>query len=378
MQHSTLGALSLILLLTGAAEIDRPPASAPPDLSPRLQLTRLAGKLEIELGERAADPSARALPLLRPGSLIRVVTGWASFEADLHATVRAVEGTSFRFESTPPAEGRPAALVITAGAIGLKGLEVAVGDRKFRLRRKGSLSITEAWPGEVVVKSESYGVQHAPGGLGDDGAFRTGLRRMPPGDAVLVLVPEGRGFDDSAMAASALKIEQRGRDTLVVVAAPDGSPARRVRDAYARRMIASWPVVSLRTAEAVMEKHGPPDLAVSDRLVWYDNGAWKITTVYRDPAEHGDVLEQTIGYAVPQDKTDALARLDLALRLSRDRRSLSAVSESEETNVLALNLADEVVRDKRTPEEARALYLKTVVLANAGKSSPYMEKLLFR
>lgn len=378
MRHSTLGALSLILLLTGAAEIDRPAAPEPPDPAPKLRLTRLSGKLEIELGELAADASARALPLLRPGSLIRVVTGWASFDADLHATVRAVEGTSFRFESAPPAEGRPAALVITAGAIGLKALEVSVGDRKFRLRRKGSLSITEAWPGEVAVKSESYGVQHAPGGVGDDGEFRTSLRRMPPGDAVQVLVPEKRAFDDRPIAPSALKIEQRGRDTLVVAAEPDGSPAKRVRDAYARRMIAGWPVVSLRTAEAVMEKYGPPDLAVADRLVWYDNGAWKITTVYRDPAEHIDVLEQTIGYAVPQDKTDALARLDLALRLSRNRRSLSAVSESEETNILALNLADEVVREKRTPEEARALYLRTVVLANAGKSSPYMEKLLFR
>lgn len=378
MNRSALGAMTLILLLTGAAEIDPAPEPAPADPAPRLQLTRLNGKLEIELGERAADPSAHALPLLRTGSLIRVVTGWASFDSDLHTTVRAVEGTSFRFDGTAPAEGRPASLVITAGAIGLKALEVAVGDRKFRLRRKGSLSITAAWPGELVVKSQSYGVQHAPGSVDDDGAFRSGLRRMPPGDAVTVIVPEAPGFDDRAITASALKIRQAGRDTLIVAAAADGSPAQRVRDAYARRMISGWPVVSLRTAEAVIEKYGPPDLAVADRLVWYDNGQWKITTVYRDPAEHVDVLEQTIGYAVPQEKTAALSRLDLALRLSRDRRSLSAVSESEETNVLALNLADEVVRDQRTPEEARALYLKTVVQANAGKSSHYMEKLLFR
>lgn len=376
MNRSALGAMALILLLTGAAEIDPAPAPAPADLAPRLQLTRLNGKLEIDAGERAAD--APALPELRPGSLIRVVTGWASFDSNLHATVRALEGTSFRFEGTAAAEGKPAALVVTAGAIGLKAIEVSVGDRKFRLRRKGSLSITAAFPGELVVKSESFGVQHAPGSVDENGGFRTGLRRMPPGDAVTVLVPEAPGFDDRAIAAPELKVRKAGRDAVVVSASPGGSPARRVRDAYARSMISGWPVVSLRTAEAVIEKYGPPDLAVSDRLVWYDNGAWKITTVYRDPAEHVDVLEQTVGYTVPQEKTGALARLDLALRLSRDRRSLSAVSESEATNVLALNLADEVVRDKRTPEEARALYLKTVVLANAGKSSPYMEKLLFR
>lgn len=376
MHYGKLGALSLLALLAGAAEIEAPKAAA--ETAPRLQLTRLNGKLEIELGDRAAEPASRALPLLPPGALIRVVTGWASFDSDLHATIRAVEGTSFRFETVPPAEGREAALVVTAGAIGLKALEVSVGERKFRLRRKGSLSIAVAWPGEAAVRSESYGVQHAPGSAGEDGSFARTLRRMPPGEVAAVLVPEAPGFDDHAIAASSLTVRQDGRDTLVVEAAEGGSPAKRVRDAYARRIISGWPVVSLRTAEAVIEKYGPPDLAVADRLVWYDNGEWKITTVYRDPAEHLDVLEQTIGYEVPADKTEALARLDVALRLSRDRRALSAVSESEETNILALNLADEVARGARTPEDARAFYLKTVLQANAGKSSPYMQKLLFR
>ncbi len=378
MYQSTLGALSLMLLLTGAAEIEPPKAPPAADQMPQIQLTRLSGKLEVELGDRAPDPAARALPLLPPGSFIRVVTGWAAFDTDLHATIRAVEGTSFRIEGLPPAQGRAGTIIVTAGSIGLKALEVSVGDRKFRLRRKGSLSIATAWPGEAVVKSESYGVQHAPGSLSEEGSIMKTLRRMPPGDAVTVLVAEAPGFDAAAIDPATLKVAQNGRDTLVIEVIAHGSPAKRVRDSYARRVISGWPVVSLRTAEAVIEKYGPPDLVVADRLVWYDNGDWKITTVYRDPADHLDVLEQSVGYAVPQDKTATLARLDLALRLSRDRRSLSAVSESEETNILALNLADEVVRGQRTPEEARALYLKTVTQANAGKSSPYMQKLLFR
>jgi len=70
--------------------------------------------------------------------------------------------------------------------------------------------------------------------------------------------------------------------------------------------------------------------------------------------------------------------LDVALRLSRDRRELSATSEAEETNFLALNLADEVVRERKSPEEARAFYLKSVLQWNAGKASPYLKGLRFR
>ncbi|MDD5304960.1 MAG: hypothetical protein PHS14_17825, partial [Elusimicrobia bacterium] len=173
-------------------------------------------------------------------------------------------------------------------------------------------------------------------------------------------------------------VSQAGGGTFVVESGRPARTALRAREAEARRVVSNWPVVSLRTAEALIEEYGPPDLAIADRLAWFDNGPWKTTMVYRNPHEHLDVLEQTIGYTVPQDKVAALAKLDVALRLSRDNRELSATSESEETNFLALNLADEVVREKRSSEEARAFYLKTVIQANAGKSSPYMKGLLFR
>lgn len=127
-----------------------------------------------------------------------------------------------------------------------------------------------------------------------------------------------------------------------------------------------------------MEKYGPPDLALNDRLSWFDSGPWRMTTVHRDPRAHLDVLEQTIGYSVPEDKREDLARLDVNLRLSRDNRELSASSEAEETNFLALNLADEVVHGRRTPADAREFYLATVKLSRAGKSSPYMEGLMFQ
>lgn len=375
MYPASLGALSLLLLLSGAGADMQ---TAPVDFAPQLQLSRLSGRLEISRDKRKNEAAGRKLPLLLSGSRVRVLSGSASFDSDYHVTVRAGEGVEFEFTSVPPEGSRSGTLRIAAGPSGFKAVDVSVGDKKFRLRNGAALAITSAWPGELSVRGEGYGVQHAPGSLNKDGTIQGGLRRMAPGEAVDVAVPEVVAFDNPAVDAARLKITDSRGDAVLVAAEKDASPSMRRREEEARRVISAWPVVAQRTAEVVLETYGPPDLSVSDRLVWYDNGAWKITTVYRDPREHLDVLEQTVGYRVPQEKVPALAKLDLALRISRDNRSLSAVSESEETNILALNLADEVVREKRSPEEARAFYLKTVVQWNAGKSSAYMKELLFR
>lgn len=375
MYQNGLGALSLLLLLSGAGADMQ---TAPVDFAPQLRITRLNGKLEISREKRLDELASRKLPLLLSGSNIRVLSGDAAFDSDYHVTVRAVEGTGFQFTTVQPEGGRSGTLRIEAGPSGFKALEVSVGSRKFRLRSGGVLTIASAWPGEMTVRSEGYGAQHAPGSLNKDGTIQKSVRRMAPGETVTVAVPEMPAFESPGVDVAGLSVSDIEGDTFLVSASRDAPPYLRSREEQARRVISVWPVVAQRTAEAVLEKYGAPDLSVSDRLVWYDNGSWKITTVYRDPGAHIDVLEQTIGYSVPQEKVGALAKLDFALRLSRDNRSLSAVSEAEETNILALNLADEVVRGKRSPEDARAFYLKTVVQWNAGKSSPYMKDLLFR
>lgn len=373
MRVTTIGALALSVLMSGArAEI--PPETE--EQAPRLQITHMGGRVEVEPGSPGASVSP-VLPSVPSGSIVRVRSGFAVLDSDYHVTVRAAEGDTFQFLAIRPEGSRAGTLRIAAVEREPRSLEVSVGDRKFRLRKGGAVSVTSVWAGEMLVRSEGAGAFLAPGSRADDGSILTDPRRMPPGDAVTVIVPETTGFENPAIARSRLSVSGGGR-ALVVEAARPGEPALRAREAEARRILSGWPVAAQRTAEVVMEKYGPPDLAISDRLSWYENAPWKITTVYRDPAEHIDVLEQTIGYAVPRDKVPALARLDVALRLSRDGRELSATSESEETNFLALNLADEVVRELRTPEDARAFYLRTVVQMNAGRSSPYLKGLRFR
>lgn len=365
----------LLLMLTGVRADVR---ETPPHATPALRFSRLSGRVEIQPDRTAGPGSAAALPYVRTGSVVRVLTGAAAFDSDFHATVRAGRGDAFRFIAIPPRGSRAGTLRISAVEREPRSLEVAVGDYKFRLRKGGALSITAAWPGERIIKADGRGVEFAPGSAAPGGGLMARGKRLEAGQAVTAAVPEASGFDDRALDASALVIGH-ARDGAFTASSPrEEDPATALREAQARAVIADWPLVSLRTAEVVMEKYGPPDLALSDRLSWFDNGPWRMTTVYRDPREHLDVLEQTIGYRVPEDKKEALARLDVGLRLRRDGRELSATSEAEETNFLALNVADEVVRELKTPAEARDLYLKTVVRWNAGKTSPYMKALLFR
>jgi hypothetical protein len=90
-----------------------------------------------------------------------------------------------------------------------------------------------------------------------------------------------------------------------------------------------------------------------------------------------DYLEQTVGYQVPNDKVNALKRFDKRLDVNQTAGELSSRSESESMNILALNLADEIVNDRRSVEEARDFYRETERLSRSGKSSRYIDGLLF-
>jgi hypothetical protein len=148
--------------------------------------------------------------------------------------------------------------------------------------------------------------------------------------------------------------------------------------------IARWPAVSQSEARVLISKYGEPNTFDDDRLVWYDNGEWRRTVVYRKAPQgfmglHSrDVLEQSVAYPVPDAKLADLKRFDDRLKYDSAAGELSSLSENESLNYLALNLADEIVADKRTPQEARDFLRKTIKLAQSGKSSAYTQGLLFQ
>jgi hypothetical protein len=148
-------------------------------------------------------------------------------------------------------------------------------------------------------------------------------------------------------------------------------------------VISQWPARPQREARVLIGKYGEPRNFDNDRLVWGNHGPWQQIIVYRKAPRsflgyHGkDILEQSIAYVVPAAKVSTLARFDNRIRFDKASGRLSARSESENLNYLALNLADEIVKGKRDVDDARGFYRKTASLAESGKSSGYMERLLF-
>jgi hypothetical protein len=150
----------------------------------------------------------------------------------------------------------------------------------------------------------------------------------------------------------------------------------------AQEAVKDWHPYASASAMKLMDEYGAPDQIESDRLIWRNTGPWDKITVwdtenFYSAAAGSDDMEQTLGYDVPQDKRADLAAFSDKLAVSDDGRQLSVRGSSEELDFLTLNLANEIVRGVRSPEDARAFYDRIAKLAQAGKSSPYTQRLLF-
>lgn len=148
-------------------------------------------------------------------------------------------------------------------------------------------------------------------------------------------------------------------------------------------VIVHWSNFSSLTARRVMEDHGPPDRIASGSVEWDARGPWTRIVVRDEPPYYDsrlgpDNLEHTVAYPVPEERLERLAAFSGKVRVSKDRGSLTSLAVSEELNVLALNLAHEVIIGAKNPAEARDYYERVLLLSTSGKSSPYMQGLIFR
>jgi len=170
---------------------------------------------------------------------------------------------------------------------------------------------------------------------------------------------------------------------LPVPAALGAAPQERTDKAAAPEVVVGiWPAAQRATARALIDKYGRPAQYDSHALAWFNNGIWKKTVIYRrsplqGPNRDKEFLQQSVGYIVPADKIAALKKFDKRLEVSQTAGEMTFTSDREATNLLALNLADEIVTGKRTVASARAFFMRTTVLAAAGKSSPYRRDLRF-
>ncbi|UPT74732.1 MAG: hypothetical protein M0D55_03130 [Elusimicrobiota bacterium] len=143
-----------------------------------------------------------------------------------------------------------------------------------------------------------------------------------------------------------------------------------------------WSPPSAAAAKRLIELYGPPDDAQLNRLTWNRKGPWLRTAVwnrpqvYRSPRDF-DLVEQTVRYPVSREKAAELVAFSGALLVDVAKGEMSSRASREEVNFLNLNLADEVVRGRKTVDEARVAYKRILELTAAGKSSAYVGGLRF-
>lgn len=163
-----------------------------------------------------------------------------------------------------------------------------------------------------------------------------------------------------------------------------GQAKQRKQDAArVEKVIQNWKKKPQEVARDIMRKYGPPQEVTEQRLVWHNNGPWKRTELenveidHKFPLPHKDMLLQVVDYNVPADKFDELAAYDGSVIAERTRGELGARCDKEAANLLAVNLAHEIITGKRSMEEAKKEYGEQIVAFALGKPAPLTKGLSF-
>lgn len=148
-------------------------------------------------------------------------------------------------------------------------------------------------------------------------------------------------------------------------------------------IIADWEDKQREETMKTMEEYGVPDGVTERRLIWYDVDPWRRIEIFRDatqhnfPTQHPDFFEQFIDYQVPPEKADELMAYDGSIMFERTTGVMSARCHTEWANFLALNLANDIVTDEKSVEEARRAYAEDVIRKMNGESPEYTQGLQF-
>jgi len=147
---------------------------------------------------------------------------------------------------------------------------------------------------------------------------------------------------------------------------------------------ADWAAGPKKAAKMVSEQHGQPNGATPTRLVWTDKGPFKEIILLNEeiqhdfPMPHKDYLQHVVEFKVPTDKVGALAEFDGSIIVDRTRGTIGARCDTEAHNLLALNLAYDIINGKKNVEQARKEYGEIAKAEMSGQKHDYLSKLTFQ
>jgi hypothetical protein len=142
----------------------------------------------------------------------------------------------------------------------------------------------------------------------------------------------------------------------------------------------NWEAAPAQKARELIQEYGQPNEVTERRLIWHNNGVWKRTEIVNEevahnfPQPHQDFLYQTINYNVPEEKAGEIIQMSGSLIIDRVKGELTARCDSEEANLLAINLAHQIVEEKKNAKSGRDTYAEAMM---EEKHQDMMERLLF-
>jgi hypothetical protein len=164
--------------------------------------------------------------------------------------------------------------------------------------------------------------------------------------------------------------------------APGATP-RVDAPAWVQKNLVGWPPLTVKVAVDLVRKYGIPAEHDGHRLTWYANAPWRETTLFREevqhnfPQPHKDILQQSVNYRVPPEKVGDLAAYNGSIVVDRTRGELAAHCDTEAANILALNIANDIVRGERSVEQALGYHAQVVRGVAIGEPESYPLKLRF-
>lgn len=145
----------------------------------------------------------------------------------------------------------------------------------------------------------------------------------------------------------------------------------------------NWPDQAREAAEEIISRYGLPHEAKQDELRWFYNAPWRWTTVVAKgpnhvfPLPHRDVVRQAVGFKVPADKLPLIVSFNESLSYDEKAGELIAFCGSERMNRVILNLAHDLVVERKTIDEAREACERMAHFIAVGWPESYAADLMF-
>lgn len=91
---------------------------------------------------------------------------------------------------------------------------------------------------------------------------------------------------------------------------------------------------------------------------------------HRFPTPHKDFLQTVVEFKVPAEKVADISEFNGSIAINRTAGTVSATCDTEEANILALNVAHDIATGKRTADDAKEYFAKTFQAFKEGGQKP--------